>query len=93
MVQAANGLNSEKKATINHFLCLTSYARYGATKNKRIFFTLIEIISGAIPWSPITKVHLISVKVGNSFFPPNSESNACGIKCRYEGIDIILFSH
>lgn len=61
MVQAANELNSQKKVTINHFLCLTPYARYGATKNKIIFFTLIEIIAGAISWSPMTKVPLISV--------------------------------
>lgn len=53
MIQAANELNSEERATINHFLWLTPYAKYRATKNKNaiFFFTLMDIKSGAVPWS------------------------------------------
>lgn len=85
MIQAANELNSEERATINHFLCLTPYAKYKVTKNENaIFFTLMDIKSGAVPWSSMTKVPLISVKVGNSLFFPKiqAESNSCGIKGR-----------
>lgn len=37
VVQSADELNWEERATINHFLHLTPYAEYRATKNKNVF--------------------------------------------------------
>lgn len=76
MIQAANELNSEERATINHFLCLTPYAKYRATKNKNaiFFFTLMDIKSGAVPWSSWQRLLSLVLRWAIHFFSPKIQA-------------------